>query len=266
MCSVSNTLCSLNAITDTALKFARYPIEYRGFGILFKLTTLSKIRNLTIGEIQRLLSRRDSSRLEDETVAIAPLLNIEASELTKVNDKDRMARFWRLLGRIPSNTIFLRCPRLEEPGLTWAPKSLMAITVGASMDTTSDAMIADDGLRGTFLVYKFRTQGLIDISPSYILDHDAQQFIAFTIIKGNDGYSGVFHCDAIVAQQRPQQASGRIHAVALLADPSGSSKFPRYRYGNQLFLDLRPFHESLLEVYRQVTFPCSSQAMEIVIS
>ncbi|KAA6413417.1 MAG: hypothetical protein FRX48_03163 [Lasallia pustulata] len=257
-----NNLCPLGAFFNRLSGQLKYPIEYKVYGTLFKLVGGATRRTPTIGSVQRLLSRRDSSKPRDEALAIAPLLNIEPLNLTDLQDDERMIEFWRLVHRVPGNVIFLNCTRLERLGYTWAPRSLMSIRVGAQMDTaTPDAIVTQTGLRATFLVYVFERRETATASPIYISDTAMEQTIAVTVISFTESFS----YDAIVALERPRQASARVHAVTLLAAPSDEVGPPQYTYGHPLFLDLIESPVAHVDDEQQRLL-CTSRHLEIVIA
>ncbi len=114
----------------------------------------------SIGAVQALLSFRTSSRVEDETIAIAPLLGVNnISTLLQVGGQEaRMTEFWKLVNKAPKNIILLSGPKLGQPGLRWAPLSLMHINrKGVDLSVVSNADITPVGLLGTYLLLKATT-------------------------------------------------------------------------------------------------------------
>ncbi|KAF7155936.1 hypothetical protein CNMCM6106_007848 [Aspergillus hiratsukae] len=78
------------------------------------------------------LSPRRSTRLADETVCMATILDIDVGEILKLSGKDdekvasdRMAAFLEQLGTFDMSLIFNNYERLDRPGYRWAPKSLL---------------------------------------------------------------------------------------------------------------------------------------------
>ena len=81
---------------------------------------------LCIRSIARILRLRSISRREDETLAVAGLLEVDVDELLKhPSQPERMKSFLRQLHKIPSGLLFTDAPRLSEPGWRWAAQSLL---------------------------------------------------------------------------------------------------------------------------------------------
>jgi hypothetical protein len=72
-----------------------------------------------------LLRRRTSSKLEDEAIAIAPLLGFDTAALLEVNGEERMVRFWSSFKSVSREILNVLGLKLSTPGLRWAPKSMM---------------------------------------------------------------------------------------------------------------------------------------------
>lgn len=80
-----------------------------------------------LGHLSRMLQRRRTSKLRDETAAVAGLMNVNVAPLLETDSPDeRMTKFLVLLGRIPSDIIMSPLPRLDLDGFRWAPKSFMS--------------------------------------------------------------------------------------------------------------------------------------------
>ncbi|KAL2797397.1 hypothetical protein BJX66DRAFT_297756 [Aspergillus keveii] len=79
------------------------------------------------------MSERKTSRLADEIICLATIINIPVDCFLKIPAKPddalagqrRMERFLEKLGKFNSATIFNNYPRLEKPGYRWAPRSLL---------------------------------------------------------------------------------------------------------------------------------------------
>lgn len=86
-----------------------------------------------LGKVIEALHHRSVSIPSDEPLLIGNLLGLDAAQI--LNGKDdavslRMNRLWRLMSSalhgIPSNILFRAGQRLAEPGLRWAPATLLA--------------------------------------------------------------------------------------------------------------------------------------------
>ncbi|KAL4969452.1 uncharacterized protein BDV14DRAFT_165955 [Aspergillus stella-maris] len=78
------------------------------------------------------LSERKTSRLADETVCLATIVDVPVGELLEIPSKpdevsgmERMEKFLLMLGKFDTAMIFNYYPRLEKRGYKWAPRSLL---------------------------------------------------------------------------------------------------------------------------------------------
>ncbi|KAL5043094.1 hypothetical protein BDW71DRAFT_216537 [Aspergillus fruticulosus] len=78
------------------------------------------------------MSERKTSRLADEVICLATIIDIPLPEFQKIPSKpdaqsgqDRMALFLKKLGKFDTGVIFNNYPRLEQRGYRWAPRSLL---------------------------------------------------------------------------------------------------------------------------------------------
>ncbi|KAL5337963.1 hypothetical protein BJX70DRAFT_408911 [Aspergillus crustosus] len=95
------------------------------------------------------MSERQTSRLADEIICLATIVDIPLEEFQKipnkpddVSGKERMARFLKRLGRFDTGIIFNNYDRLDERGYRWAPKSLLNLRT-ASLVYNGDAEETD---------------------------------------------------------------------------------------------------------------------------
>lgn len=74
----------------------------------------------------RYLRSRDTSRAEDESVCVANILGLKASEVLKEDEAvDRMSRFYDLVGQFDPRLIFHDHPHLLSDGYRWAPETFL---------------------------------------------------------------------------------------------------------------------------------------------
>ena len=81
------------------------------------------------GQLIEGLHHRSVSVPWDEPLLIGNLLGLDAAQILNGEDVLRINRLWRLMSSalqgIPSNLLFRVGPRLAEPGLRWAPATLL---------------------------------------------------------------------------------------------------------------------------------------------
>ncbi|CAL8581162.1 hypothetical protein XPA_006865 [Xanthoria parietina] len=72
------------------------------------------------------LQSRSVSVPTDEALCLFTLMGLDIAKVTAVPPLERMNVFWRTFNSVPASFFFSRAPRkLLEPGLRWAPSSLM---------------------------------------------------------------------------------------------------------------------------------------------
>lgn len=88
---------------------------------------LSKI-SLTLGLVAHAVRWRTTSRAEDETLAIAGLLQVDVRELLSApSPEERIKSLFLQKGTVCSDVIFDTAPKISGiPGFSWCPRSLMS--------------------------------------------------------------------------------------------------------------------------------------------
>ncbi|PCH44972.1 hypothetical protein WOLCODRAFT_154992 [Wolfiporia cocos MD-104 SS10] len=90
---------------------------------------------LSLSDISRSLQRRTSSRVSDETLAIASLLGVDVHKLVHLDASKRMQALLLELRTIPPNIIFIHDgEKLEIPNFSWAPASFMIDAVASTIE------------------------------------------------------------------------------------------------------------------------------------
>lgn len=121
---------------------------------LEKLTTKPKDQTPLISFAQTTLRWRSTTKSEDETLAIAGILGIDASVLLQYDGEERKAVFWKLLKSVPKGVIHLPGLKLRLNGFRWAPRTLLYQHLDGSntMIWFKDgvAQCTDHGLVGNF--------------------------------------------------------------------------------------------------------------------
>ncbi|EXJ63285.1 uncharacterized protein A1O5_11606 [Cladophialophora psammophila CBS 110553] len=165
-----------------------------------------------INHIQRLMCYRTSSRLDDETLAIAPLFHIDIGIIMQYSGEARMIAFWKALGTVPGGLIFSGAPRLTTRGFRWAPRTLMHGT-GLNDLGRNYGRITENGFVGEFLVLEFDERLVLPRNRSLrLLD-----------IKGKRGFR-------VLEDVEPQSSDGHDHGsrdnvwgdmIAIREQPTG---------------------------------------------
>ena len=74
------------------------------------------------------LDGRETSDPRDEPLCLASMLDMDLAPLVQCRPEDRMKVFWMSQNEVPQSLLFIACPRFQEKGLRWAPKSLLALS------------------------------------------------------------------------------------------------------------------------------------------
>ncbi|ROW15129.1 hypothetical protein VPNG_03094 [Cytospora leucostoma] len=107
----------LQVLASQFLKLIRYSEDTEGW--------ISK--KLDLGDLSRMLQRRRTSKLVDETAAVAGLVHVDVTPLLqKDSPEERMKIFLAMVHRIPSDIIISPLPKLHQAGFRWAPESFMS--------------------------------------------------------------------------------------------------------------------------------------------
>ncbi len=177
---------------------------------------LSK-NDFSIGDVARSLRWRATSRSEDETLAIASLLGVEASALVNLSPDQRLVNLLSTVRKLPSNVLFLTGPKLKLSGFRWAPVSLMTAhggSVGGLQMSTAetDAVCTPQGLLSVYSALVF-PPSTIDSGKAWMLE-DAKNMNQYII---HDPYAqpGSYRCNILLYSQ-PIPPGGATACVAVL--------------------------------------------------
>jgi hypothetical protein len=101
--------------------------QLEAFYTLFTSLTQSTDITQRMRTCAKYVRTRTTTRLEDETLCVATILNLDPRPLLSGIDsaKNRMERFYDLVGCFDPYIIFNDYPRLETVGYRWAPRSFL---------------------------------------------------------------------------------------------------------------------------------------------
>ncbi|OCH86591.1 hypothetical protein OBBRIDRAFT_890380 [Obba rivulosa] len=179
------------------------PVEWTlisGVGLLVKeYVENSNSNGCGIGYVVRSLHWRSTSKLEDETLAIASLLNVSAYELVQLSPEERMERLLLMVKNVQSNIAFLGGQKLDKPGFRWATKSFITRGEKQIAVRQRDAICTAEGLHATFFSFAFETTSfkkrwiIRDTSKS-----DPKYFHVNDVTKFKEQITTAFSCNAII--------------------------------------------------------------------
>ncbi|KAI5837084.1 hypothetical protein DFP73DRAFT_569367 [Morchella snyderi] len=172
---------------------------------------------LCLGDVSRALKFRTSSRLEDETLAISGLLNIDAFELVNLCPERRMETFLLRIQKLPANVIFISGAKLRRPGFRWASASLMQ-RVGASVSSAKSlytATCTPTGLISEYAVILF-PEIHINGEENWFFHNRTKECYYKTIDFTGDPSVTAYSFNALIVDQRLPMTFDAIKAAAVL--------------------------------------------------
>jgi hypothetical protein len=163
-----------------------------------------------------LLRRRVVSVKADEPICGAILMNFDMEQLMAVAPEKRMTKFWRMHGdQIPLAILFVPGEKIDLPGFSWAPSSLLSCQV-AGPNILDTGTVTDDGLRVRLKAHtSFKLPAPAELKDQIFpifLDGN-KYFIKKSPVKSNPSWDGLnLHKKvelAIFIESRTVQEDGR---------------------------------------------------------
>ena len=261
-------ICSLEELLLKVLEDRQFPIEYTISRVLSTFMRFKGDKKSPLGAIQNVLSGRDTSKLDDETLALGPLLDLSISKLLDLTGEERVAEFWSIVKVVNRVIVFLVGPRLAKPGFRWAPKSMMSSHGSLSMDELlreqgwHSAIVTDKGLRGTYFTYLLRNGvGRSSITKPFALALDNNKTI---FLHGKGAEEPIdFSWDAIIVSTEIAETPDWVIGVTLTG-VTLEDDVQVFRYGWKVSMTF--MMPSVRDLWNARTFPASSGMMEMIIS
>ena len=127
-----------------------FAVFYCGWGCFQTLRFRFGLQRTAIGSVATALARRMSSKVEDETLCIGPLLGLDITDLVHEHPEHRMKKMLAKIGEFPQAIIFTLTPRLCDDGYRWAPKTFLNLRIEGILSHGQPAKLTDVGLVVTF--------------------------------------------------------------------------------------------------------------------
>jgi hypothetical protein len=127
-----------------------------------------------------MLALRDSSKREDELLAISPLLGRDVSKLVHLSGEDRVKELWLQVGAVPKDIAALEYPKLSSLGFRCLPRTMLGQTIQAPMQWKYAVQITGKGIRGKYWIYRFQASMGCTITANghaVLLDKEARQVL-----------------------------------------------------------------------------------------
>jgi len=171
------------------------------------------------------LAKRTSSRQADETLAIAGLFGLDASEYVSLDADQRMAKFLTEHngGKVPYDILFLDGPKLLIEGYTWAPKSFMKRQMNLELKGTFEgvlSVITQQGLLGQYFCIVLENEWGADEPPrNYRIQINEGEYLVVLFNKHIDpDEDGAAEYDVLVLQRSVEKGEEFLAAGARLLE------------------------------------------------
>jgi Heterokaryon incompatibility protein (HET) len=180
-----------------------------------------------ISHILTLLRWRTTSRLDDETLAIAPLLHLDVKRLTPHQGELRVLEFWNCLESVPIRLLFVPAERFSTRGRRWAIQRLT--TVRDTMLASPLARITERALVGVFTVLKLEQRQHLKGERLYALCDIVSRRSFFISLSQEEADSfdtkGGLPCD-MLALEHDRLHESSVSALILARDNGGRNGEP----------------------------------------
>ncbi|EMD33831.1 hypothetical protein CERSUDRAFT_98376 [Gelatoporia subvermispora B] len=111
----------------------------------------------SINDITHRLTWRNIGKPEDETLAIAALLQVDAKDLVNLPAERRMAELLLKVKNMHSTVAFRQGPKLKDPGFRWASQSLINSRDHFITVDKCNAVCTEEGLIASYQCISFET-------------------------------------------------------------------------------------------------------------
>ncbi|KAI9639989.1 hypothetical protein NHQ30_011548 [Ciborinia camelliae] len=188
---------------------------------IHRLTKRSNAHVFTLGDVSHSLRWRTTTRMADETLAIASLLGVDTAVLLGTKSEERIQKLLLMVKNIPLNVLFLSGEKSTAIGFQWAPKTLMNNSGGLNLSPAENqAEVTPCGLVGTYHIYILPTKVLVFEPGKWwqISDQDGHN------LQVTDPYDqkpkvSKYYCDVLIL---PKQLSPGNSLAAVAAQFLGS--------------------------------------------
>ncbi|KAF5263356.1 hypothetical protein FOXYS1_5893 [Fusarium oxysporum] len=208
-------------------------------GLGFALAILAmRAQNQVFGvtDIARAIQWRSTSKMADETLAIAGLLNTSASMLASAAPSDRIRLLLLAIRKLPKSFPFLQGEKLQTPGFRWAPSTLLSPYAQQMPRHDTLATCTPEGLISEYYALVFDEVGIEQNEHVCLDDIDG----AWAYIFGPEiPETGAYRCNAILLL-RALSPGDTARAIAVLfdraADISQGTPLIPYLYQRQVLI------------------------------
>ena len=245
------------------------PIIRNCFSHLDNLTAWALQSDVTIGALQRNISHRTSSKLDDESLAMASLLKLNVSYLLEVDGEERMMRFWSMVPSISRDIVIWGGAKIKQAPFRWAPRSLMTKEDEGSMDRRDESARATPrGLLGTWYIYLLKKRVSVNLANDQLHFYNAPTGAVLSLYPNQGDTVKTYNChvDAVLCLVNLPVGDRTTAAVILsFVKMSGSHKIYKYEKLSAVCLhDNEP--EEIIRLLKKKQLTVTGAEEEVVIS
>ena len=146
------------------ISYGTIPVLYAWMEIRSNWNVQSLLPNTTtqfVWMLYRALRFRTTSVATDEPLCLSTLTGVDLKEIVKDGKENRMKMFWQLYNKLDTSLLYWDGPRLDEPGLRWAPASLLTTSPEAFMAYHADLITNAEEVTRTDQGIVFLSQGIL---------------------------------------------------------------------------------------------------------
>lgn len=133
ICQFADSVCDLDAMMDslraanhTSLDFPLIDallLHHAGLRSLAHMESSSLLKRLML--VMGGLALRTTSVATDEAICLSNLLGLDTGSIIRADPAKRMQLFWKMIPAVPIVLLQDVGPKIQAPGLSWAPTSLL---------------------------------------------------------------------------------------------------------------------------------------------
>ncbi|PWW74991.1 hypothetical protein C7212DRAFT_297691 [Tuber magnatum] len=212
---------------DTIHSSSFHPVYFAGWGSFHRLRYRFGVGHSALPSVAGALRGRLSSKMDDETICVATLLDIDPLHiLSAKGQRARMKLLVDSMDNFPPNIIFTDVPRMDLDGYRWAPESFMyknanyagLLRMGEPGHRTKEGLVVSN-----YSFYTFPEDWKFPRAGSFV-------------VKGWESYYRITHAHALtvgvarpaVILEQPPAAISRGIVVDIWREDDGLVKFGRH--------------------------------------
>lgn len=192
-------------------------------------------------DVIRSLRSRTTSKTEDEAVAIAGLLNLDAAKLSGVPPDQRMKEFLLGIENLPKDIILSSGVKLQEPGFRWAPETFLRNFGHTTFGRIYDAVCSPAGLTAEYAALCFPCMDTKGKSEWVLQDSSKKTYKAREAVTPScaEGAQGAFlPCNALLMMEPPGIGMTTVCAAVFAQEQRDGITVCEYR--RRLFVQCDP--------------------------